>query len=105
MVLRIVGLETKWITVFFLLFFHLRDYNARAGRRWEEQNEKREGIHAMMSLITPVEWQHKGKGYWVPPTAWTNGFMMIMGITHGVRCLGANHISTTYRTPYRKQIT
>lgn len=69
------------------------------------KNRMREGREFMLSLITPVEWQHKGKGYWVPPTAWTNGFMMIKGITRGVGCLGANHISTTYRTPYIKQIT
>lgn len=85
---------------FLLLFFHLRDYNARAGRRWEEQ-----GSHAVMSLITPVEWQHKGKGHWMALTAWINGFRMIKGITYGVRCLGANHISTTNMTPNLEQIT
>ena len=85
---------------FLLLFFHLRDDNARSGRRWEEQ-----GTHAVMSLITPAEWQHKGKGHWMAPTAWINDCMMIKGITYGVRCLGANHISTTYMSPYLRQIT
>lgn len=61
MVLMLWGWRQEWITAFFSYsFFQLRDYNARVRERWEEQNERR--AHAVMSLITPKEWQHRGRG-------------------------------------------
>lgn len=53
------------MTALFSPFTHPSHYSAGAGGWWEEQNERRrERARAAMSLITPGDWQHSGRGDW-----------------------------------------